>query len=134
MDIRIEGLGAVEKGLNDIVKASKVAANQGLMGIAREFRKSARKRTPDSGKAHKAKLKKKYYIKTVEKTNDNVTVMVGNSAPHYHLVERGHELIIHGNNVGFVAGQHMFEKTVHEYEKVMPEQLEDMIGKSIDKF
>lgn len=134
MNIRVEGLGQVEEGLNDLVKSSKVAANQGLMGIAREFRKKARARTPDSGKASKQKLKRKYYIKTVEKTNNNVTVMVGNSAPHYHLVERGHELVLHGKPCGFVEGQHMFERTVDEFEHIMPQELEDMIGKAIDKF
>lgn len=134
MNLKITGLDEVENGISSLVKAVPVAANQGLMGIAREFRKSARARTPDSGKSHKAKLKKKYGIKTVDKSKTNVTVMVYNSAPHFHLVERGHELVIAGKNCGFVAGQHMFEKTVNEYERIMPNELEGIIDKALDKF
>lgn len=134
MELKIEGLNEVEHGLSTLVKESKVAANQGLIGIARELRKTARSRTPDSGKASKQKLKKKYYIRTVEKTDSNVTVMVGNSAPHFHLVELGHELIIGGKNCGFVEGKHFFEKTVNEYENIAPTTLEKKIGETIDKF
>lgn len=134
MEIKIDGIEEVEKGIQELVKEIPAAANDGLLAVARKFRASAKARTPDSGIAHKAKLKKKYGIKTIEKTRDNVTVMVYNSAPHYHLVERGHQLIIRGVNKGFVEGKHMFEKTVNEYEKIVPQELEEIIGKELGKF
>lgn len=134
MEIRIDGLEEVEKGIADIVKTMPVSANKCLLGVARKFRTSARRRTPDSGIAHKAKLKKKYGIKTVVKNAENITVMCYNSAPHFHLVEKGHELIIKGANRGFVEGRHMFEKTVDEYEKIVPQELEAIINKELEKF
>lgn len=133
MEIRIEGLEECEVALKQLILKAPLEAKAGLRQAANGFRKSARARTPDSGKQHKAKLKKKYGVKIID-AGLNTKALIYNSAPHFHLVEKGHVSIIRGKNCGFVEGQHMFEKTVNEYETKTPKIIEEMIDKELSKF
>ena len=65
--------------------------------------------------------------------DDKTGVLIYNDAPHFHLVERGHQLVRGGKLgeggkvVGFVPGKHMMEKTKNEYEEIVPEKLEKIL-------
>lgn len=128
LNLEIEGLEEFERDLMKAINKSPTEARTTLRKTANAFRKSAKKRTPDSGIAHEKKLKKKYGVKIKEKGVD-MTALVYNSAPHYHLVERGHNLVKNGKTIGFVTGQHMMEKTKNEFEGIVPEEFEKMIDK-----
>ena len=52
--------------------------------------------------------------------------LVWNSAPHFHLIEDGHQLVRGGRVIGFVPGKHIMERTRNEYEDIVPEEFEKM--------
>lgn len=133
MELKMEGFEACFTELKDVVKNTPLSARRGLQRSANQFKKTARDRTPDSGKEHKSKLKKEYGIR-IKEEGYTMKALVFNSAPHFHLIERGHELIIRGKNCGFVPGKYMFEKTVDEYEEKMPQIIENEIEKELAKF
>ena len=133
MEMKIEGLVECQDALKKFILDTPVAAKTGLRKAANEMRKTARRRTPDSGVQHKAKLKKKYGVKIIDE-GLNMKAMVYNSAPHFHLVEQGHVLIIRGKNCGFVEGKHFFEQTVDEYEDKFPKIIEEMVEKEVEEW
>lgn len=132
----VEGLEDLERDLQNAIKEQPVEMKEELKSIAKDFKKACIKNTPD-GKYHKGaietKLKKKYGIRMVEEGLTQA-VLVYNSARHYHLIENGHDLIVHGKRVAFVPGKHMMEKTRNEYQDVVPERyvkiIENILGRN----
>ena len=61
------------------------------------------------------KLKYGWTAKTVGASGGNLEYQLYTRAPHYHLVERGHELIIRGKSKGFRQGKFFFEKTANAF-------------------
>ena len=54
-------------------------------------------------------------------------MLIWNSAPHFHLIENGHNLVRGGRTVGFVDGRHIMEKTKNEYENIVPARFQEMV-------
>lgn len=128
-DFQMEGIEELENDIRKAIEECPRELKKGLNDIANEFRKAARKRTPDY-KHHKGnpKLKlKRCYGKWAFVEEDKTGVLVYNSAPHFHLVERGHNLVRGDKIIGFVPGQHMMEKTKDEYEEIVPERFEKIL-------
>jgi hypothetical protein len=48
-------------------------------------------------------------------------------SPHFHLLERGHEIIINGQNKGFYSGQHMMADAVKQHQREMPAAASEMV-------
>ena len=133
MEFNREGLDELERDLTEAIKEYPVTMKEGLKGVAKEFRKSVRARTPD-GSNHKGdastKLRRKFGIKVLD---DGLTslALVYNSARHFHLVENGHNLVRGGRTVGFVPGKHMMEKTRNEYENIVPERFRGLCDETL---
>lgn len=131
--LRIDGLEELEKDIKKAVENSPKELKKELQKIGNDFRKSARKRTPDY-KHHKGNPKsklKRRYGQWAFAENDKTGITIYNDAPHFHLVELGHNLVKgkNGRIIGFVPGQHMMEKTKNEYEDIVPERFEQIIDK-----
>lgn len=131
----IEGLEELERDLRNVIKEHPVEMKEELRGIAKDFKKTCMEKTPD-GKYHKGdaktKLLKKYGIRMVDEGMTQAA-LVFNSARHFHLVENGHELIIHGKRGKFVSGKHMMEETRDEYKDVVPERFEKITEKILER-
>ncbi len=127
----MEGMEELERDLTEAIGEYPVTMREGLKGIAKEFRKSVRDKTPD-GIGHKGdaktKLRRKFGIKMREDGAASLA-LVYNSARHFHLVENGHNLVRGGQTVGFVPGKHMMERTRNEYEDIVPERFEKLCDK-----
>lgn len=54
-------------------------------------------------------------------------VEVSAKSPHFHLLERGHEIIFHGKHIGFYPGQHMMADAISTNRREMPKTVEDMV-------
>ncbi len=132
-DFQIEGLEELERDLREAIGEYPATMKEGLRDIAKDFRKSARKRTPN-GRNHKGdastKLRRKYGIRMIEEGLGSAA-LVYNSARHYHLVEDGHNLVRGGHVVGFVPGKHMMEQTRKEYEDIVPERFEKLCDETL---
>lgn len=129
--LQIDGLEELENDIKKVVENCPKELKKELNKIGNDFKKSARKRTPDY-KEHKGdpKLKlKRRYGKWTFVEDDKTGITIYNDAPHFHLVELGHNLVKgkNGRIIGFVPGQHMMEKTKNEYEGIVPERFEQII-------
>ena len=115
------------------IKACPTKAEDTLKDIAKDFKKSAKKRANSELKPHERTggdknkaIKRKWGHKLVDE-NMGATALVYNSARHYHLIENGHNLVKGGQIIGFVPGKHIMEKTRNEYENIVPQRFEQMV-------
>lgn len=54
-------------------------------------------------------------------------VEISAKSPHFHLLERGHEIILNGRHMGFYPGQHMMADAINVNRREMPKAVEDMV-------
>lgn len=132
-EFSFDGLEEFQRALEKAINKAPVQAEETLVKVAKEFKASAKKRANSElkhikrdGDNKKKAIGRKWGHKLVD-DNLGATVLVWNSAPHFHLVENGHNLVRGGNVIGFVPGKHIMEKTRHEYEDIVPERFEKMI-------
>lgn len=132
-DFDIDGLEELESDLEKAIRKCPMQAEDTLKQLAKEFKASAKKKAnaelkhaEREGDNKKKAIKAKWGTKTLDE-GAGMTALVWNSAPHFHLVENGHELIKNGQNIGFVPGKHIMERTRNDYKNIVPERFEDMI-------
>lgn len=133
MEFQIEGLEELQSDLQEAIKTCPAKAEDTLKEIAKDFKKSAKKRANSELKPHERSggdknkaIKRKWGHKLIDE-NMGATALVYNSARHYHLIENGHNLVKGGQIIGFVAGKHIMEKTRNEYENIVPQRFEQMV-------
>jgi hypothetical protein len=91
------------------------------------MRKNVRRLTPKKT----GNLRKSYRVKKVDKDG----MLVYTPAPHAHLVEYGHKIVVGGklnqggSVVGFVRGKYYFRKAFKQTEKELPKLLKDYVRK-----
>ena len=132
-EFEIEGLDELQKDLEKAIKKAPAQAEETLVEIAKEFKSAAKKKANAELKSHKRQedqkkkaIKRKWGHKLVDE-NMGASVLVWNSARHFHLVENGHNLVRGNKIVGFVPGKHIMEKTRNEYSDIIPQRFEKMI-------
>ncbi|MDU4696395.1 MAG: HK97 gp10 family phage protein [Paenibacillus sp.] len=65
---------------------------------------------------------------------DQTAIRVYNSAPHAHLIEKGHRQVAKdGTEVGFVKGKLVFEKSKKEFESTFYADCEEFVEELLDK-
>lgn len=128
-----EGLEEFERDLKKAIKKAPMQAEETLMELAKEFKKSAKKKAKAELKPHereeqqkKKAIERKWGHKLVN-GGLGATVLVWNSAPHFHLIENGHQLVKGGHVIGFAPGKHIMEKTRNDYKNIVPERFEKMV-------
>ncbi len=132
-EFSFEGLEELERDLEKAVQKAPIQAKETLIELAKEFKASAKKRAKketkhvkrEAGEENKA-IAKRWGHKLVG-DRLGAAALVWNGAPHFHLVEDGHQLVRGGRAIGFVPGKHIMEKTRTEYKDVVPERFEKMI-------
>ena len=74
--------------------------------------------------------------KTFKNNADEWAVRVYPSAkiaPHAHLIEYGHRLVINGKEVGFVKGKFVFDKSKKEIEQNYHQMVAEELDKELKK-
>lgn len=132
-EFRFEGLEEFERDLKNAIKKAPAQAEETLIELAKEFKNSAKKKADSElkhikreGDSKKYAIKRRWGHKLVD-DGLGATVLVWNSAPHFHLVENGHNLVRKGRIIGFVPGKHIMEKTRNDYKDIVPERFEKMV-------
>lgn len=65
---------------------------------------------------------------------DQTAIRVYNSAPHAHLIEKGHRQVTKGGKeVGFVKGKLVFEKSRKDFENTFYEDCENFVEDLLNK-
>jgi len=133
-EFEISGLEELEKDLTKAIGKCPVQAKETLKGLSKEFKASAKKRAnADLGKHERKEDKKKWAIKKkwgskLVDDNMGMAALIYNSAPHFHLIENGHNKVNrNGQTVGFTEGRHIMEKTRNDYKDIVPERFQEMI-------
>lgn len=133
LEFNFEGLEELEEDLRKAIKQAPAQVEETLIDLAKKFKKSAKKKANKELKhAKREGDKKKYAISKrwghkVVDDNLGAAALIWNSAPHFHLVENGHQLVRGGRVVGFVPGKHIMEKTRNDYKDIVPERFEKMV-------
>lgn len=132
ISMHIDGLEELQETLNDLVKKYPDKAGEILKSNARQLRKDVtkevRKVTDNYGKSKQSLAKVgSYRISPVQGYGMNQYIEISAKAPHFHLVEKGHELVKNGVNIGFVPGKHMMENTIKRHQEIVPETVSNMI-------
>lgn len=132
-EFSFEGLEEFERDLEKAIRKAPAQAEETLVELAKEFKASAKKKANSElkhvkreGDDKKWAISKKWGHKLVD-DYIGATALVWNSAPHFHLIENGHQLVRGGNVIGFVPGKHIMEKTRNDYKDIVPERFEKMI-------
>lgn len=131
--LEISGLDTMQKKLNYVATKYPYESEILLTKVGNKFRNSVKKRTPDSGKQSKRKLMKSYRLSKVQGTGKDLYVEFRSTAPHFHLLERGHKVVDkNGKDTGKrVNGKLMIEQTALEYQRAFPKEVEKMVDKLI---
>lgn len=146
--LEIHGLDDIQKQIGYIVANYPYESETLLKQMGNKFRKSVKDRTPEH-KVSKAKLAKEielygeggkkktlknsYKVSQVKGYGKDLYVEFHSTSPHFHLVERGHNLVINGKRKGFVQGERMLEKTSQEYQNEYPKEVEKMVTRMVKK-
>lgn len=128
----IDGLNELIGTFDELVKKYPDRAGDMLQKNAKSLRKDVVEevknvtKTEGSSKRSLGKLSS-YKISPVKGYGVNQFVEISAKSPHFHLVENGHQLIINGENRGFVQGKHMMATTVKKHQESMPEAVSNMV-------
>jgi HK97 gp10 family phage protein len=109
---------------------------EALEKATKTMKKELKNATPDSGKEHKHKLNKSWKHDMEGHSGDTFKGVIWNTAPHYHLVERGHAKVAPSGRVfGHQPGTHFKDKTVAEKKPDIVQKMHtDLYEKLSDKF
>ena len=135
LDVEISGLEELQASLKELTKVYPDKAGELLKKDALALRKeavnNARNLTHTSSE-HKRSLGKlsSFTVSQVQGLMADQYVEISAKSPHFHLVEKGHELKAKsGQTIGFVQGVHYLEKAVSGYEGKFEEHISNMVDK-----
>lgn len=112
----IDRLQTVQKNFPDDVET---VLNRGANRMVRALKTNS----PDSGNDHKGKLNKSWK-KKIEGYGKDIHANIYSTAPHFHLVDRGHKIVDKkGHEKGFVQGKHFLQKTIDEQQDDLQEYM-----------
>lgn len=130
--ISVTGIETVTKEFKSLVAKYPDRAGELLRMQGVAIRKEVIKNVKESvGTIHSKKSLSKagsYRVSQPKGLGIRQTVEISAQSPHFHLVEHGHELIVNGENRGFVPGKHMMADAVKKREKEMPAAVDAMLG------
>lgn len=137
--IEISGLDELATDLRSVVRKYPDRAGEELQKEAKELRKDVvvmvkndtdEHLTKDGEKTKRSLTKaSSYEISPVQGFNERQFVNISAKAPHFHLLENGHQLVSHkGRVIGFVPGYHFMDRARKEHAKKLPERMEKMVN------
>ena len=123
-DFKVEGIDEFQEKLKTIEKKAPDRIIEKLDEVGKKLRVAARDNTPKVT----GKLRKGYKLLPIEKIQGGYQKGMTNTAPHFHLVEKGHRKVSKsGKELGWTEGLFMLEKTVKEQEEPIMEELQEWL-------
>lgn len=114
-----EFIGRLETVQKDFPDDVETVLNRGANRMVRALKTNS----PDSGNDHKGKLNKSWK-KKIEGYGKDIHANIYSTAPHFHLVDRGHKIMDKkGHEKGFVQGKHFLQKTIDEQQDDLQEYM-----------
>lgn len=114
-------------------ESKKFLRDEGTKLRKKTLSKAKQKVKKDAGNYFKSIKKGKVYI---YKGNDALSIRVYSSAPHAHLIEKGHRQVTKdGKEVGLVSGKRIFEESqiqfASEYYSDVQRFIDDVLNKGL---
>ena len=129
--LTVVGISELTAELETLAKQYPDKAGELLQKQGRELRKevikNVKKSTKTSGSKKSLRKAGSYRVSRPKGVGIRQYVEVSAQSPHFHLVEHGHELVVNGENRGFVPGKHMMADAVKTYGREMPAAAERML-------
>lgn len=121
----------IEKAIREFPLDSELELQRG----AKRMRKEIRDNTPVGKGKHPRKLKNSWRVEMAGSRVGSVEADIYSTAPHFHLVERGHvQKNAHGQVTGYKQGKFFMKNTVESKGKeIQKEMSENLIKKLGDK-
>lgn len=147
----LNGLTDLQKKLEFVADKYPYESEELLQKMGNKFRKAVKEKTPDSGRESKQKLMKSYKVSKVQGTGKDLFVEFRSTSPHFHLIERGHKVVVGGklnkkdggrssNGKGKVStkrerveGKFMVKETTLEFQNEFPQEVEKMVNRIVRK-
>mgnify|MGYP001002058484 FL=1 len=124
-DVKIEGVEEFQEKLKLIEKKAPDRILDKLDEEGKKLRKQAMNNTK---KGKTGNLRKGYKLLPVEKIKGGYQKGMTNTAPHFHLVEKGHRKVSKsGKELGWTEGKFYLDRTVKEMEEPITEDLKDWL-------
>lgn len=121
---------------NTLEKKYPKRARSFIRKESNRVKRDAENNTQTDTKEKTGLLQKSWKTKTKHnKKTSEVVGFVRNTAPHAHLVENGHEIILEkgGESHGFVEGKHMLERAVIKSKKDFHKRVEKMLDNTLEE-
>lgn len=135
----LNGFGEMQEELENIMNAYPEKSKERLQKVGRSFKRRVVKITKSKVKKRTGNLIKGYKLDKVEGYGATLEQNFRGTAPHFHLIENGHEQIIAKNpgakkekdkqleTVGFVPGLGIVAEASREFKQVMPDEMHSLL-------
>ncbi|MFR5264459.1 MULTISPECIES: HK97 gp10 family phage protein [Clostridium] len=118
-------------------------ANKKMPNECKKFMRQEGSKLNKKAKAKaKSKVKKKTgnYHKSIKRGkvykytgNGGWAIRSYSASPHSHLIEKGHRIVVNGEEKGFVEGKHIFEDTEKEFQSEFYKDTQKFIDETLEK-
>ncbi|MSS63178.1 HK97 gp10 family phage protein [Velocimicrobium porci] len=143
-EIDLSGLEELKDDLQKAVKAYPDKAQETLEVLGKQFKKDTIKETYKAVNKKSGNLVKGYKVEKVHGYGMGMEVDFYAKAPHFHLIENGHEIILPktrkgksrkngGKNKGFVPGRLIVKKVRGDYKEIVPEKMKKMVDEILEE-
>ena len=144
MEIRLDGMEELQADLLRAVRAEPGMARTALEKAGKKFKSAVIKETYSAVEKKTGNLAKGYKLDKVEGFGSNMHINFRATAPHFHLVENGHEQVTQktrkgkklrngGRNIGFVPGRLIVAKVRVEYGTKFPKDVAEQFNKMLEE-
>lgn len=128
----IKGIEKLQNSIDYILTNYNDDAETILKKCGNNFKKSVVEKTPNgkNKKDESKKLNRGYKVSQVQGYSKDKWVEIRSTSPHFHLIERGHEIYNRqGKPTGKrTQGKFMMKRTAVEFDEKFPKELEKMIN------
>ncbi|AAO36623.1 hypothetical protein CTC_02127 [Clostridium tetani E88] len=129
VDFKFDGLEETMNELKEAEKRVPELSEKALKKGMNKTKKLSKEKTSynDKGKKH---IRNSYKVLPIEYERNGMNIKMTNTAPHFHLEEKGHRIVTPGGiEKGWYEGKHMVERSMEEMEEEFPKMLEKMVKK-----
>lgn len=129
-ELKISGLDELTGSLAEAINKYPDMAEVSLKKMGNKLKREVVKKTKSTVKQHTGKLVKGYKVSKVKGYGANMEVEFSGTAPHFHLVENGHNIVTEtGKTIGFVPGGHIVKTVAADFDKTMSKEVDAMVDK-----
>lgn len=129
----IDGLDELQKDIQQLVMDYPDETNKQMRKFANEFKEDCNAKMPAEYKEGKRPIPKNWEVKNKQVLRVSIDAEIRNKAPHFHLVENGHNMVVRGQTVGFVPGKHYAERTREEWKEDFPDKVKDFVDEMLKR-